>query len=91
MSSRSAFRVWTISSGEPPTIRWRNFVAMASSSAAVRAFWTDTHNLAEGAGAAGLAAVLAEPGRLRGRCAGTVLCGGNIDLALFRDWVVGGA
>jgi len=33
----------------------------------------------EGAGAAGLAAVLADPDRFRGRCVGLVLCGGNID------------
>jgi threonine dehydratase len=33
----------------------------------------------EGAGAAGLAAMLREPGRFRGRNVGIVLCGGNID------------
>jgi len=26
---------------------------------------------------------------MRGKRAGVVLCGGNIDLALFRDWVMG--
>jgi threonine dehydratase len=57
---------------------------------AVRAFWTDTHNLAEGAGAAGLAALLRERERQRGRKVGVVLCGGNIDLALFRRWILGG-
>ncbi|MCS4504852.1 threonine ammonia-lyase, partial [Arhodomonas aquaeolei] len=36
--------------------------------------------VAEGAGAAGLAAVLAEPERFRGRRVGLILCGGNIDL-----------
>lgn len=56
--------------------------------AAIRAYWTDTHNLAEGAGAAPLAALLQERGRWAGRRAGVVLCGGNIDLALFRDWVM---
>lgn len=35
--------------------------------------------LTEGAGAAGLAAVLADPERWRGRRIGLVLCGGNID------------
>jgi threonine dehydratase len=35
--------------------------------------------MAEGAGAAGLAAMLAEPERFRGRKVGLVLCGGNID------------
>jgi threonine dehydratase len=55
---------------------------------AVRAYWQDTHNLAEGAGAAGLAALLAEPESTAGRRVGTVLCGGNIDLALFTEWVL---
>jgi threonine dehydratase len=35
--------------------------------------------VAEGAGAAGLAAVLAYPERFAGRCVGTAVCGGNID------------
>ncbi len=37
----------------------------------------------EGAGAAGLAAVLADPARFRGRNIGLVLCGGNIDSRLL--------
>jgi threonine dehydratase len=56
---------------------------------AMRAYWTDTHNLVEGAGAAPLAALLAERERMRGKCVGLVLSGGNIDLALFRSWVLG--
>jgi threonine dehydratase len=56
---------------------------------AVRCFWTDTHNLAEGAGAAPLAAALKERDRLRGRRVGLVLSGGNIDLELFAEWVMG--
>lgn len=39
--------------------------------------------LVEGAGAAGLAAILAEPGKYRGRTVGLVLCGGNIDQRLL--------
>lgn len=39
--------------------------------------------VAEGAGAAGLAAVLAYPERFRGRKVGLVLCGGNIDTRLL--------
>jgi len=54
---------------------------------AVRAYWTDTHNLAEGAGAAPLAAALQEKSRLAGQRVGVVLSGGNIDLALFRTWI----
>ena len=54
---------------------------------AVRDLWTDTHNLAEGAGAAALAAAAQERGRLRGRKVGLVLSGGNIDFALFQRWI----
>ncbi|WP_431271221.1 threonine dehydratase [Dankookia sp. P2] len=64
-------------------------VTDAEVAAAIRAYWQDTHNLAEGAGAAPLAALLQERERMRGRRAGVILCGGNIDLALFRDWVLG--
>lgn len=54
---------------------------------AIRALWTDTHNLAEGAGAAALAAALQEKDRLRGKRVGLILSGGNIDFDLFRRWV----
>ena len=56
--------------------------------AAVRAYWTDTHNLAEGAGAAPLAAAIKDRGRLSGKKIGLVLSGGNIDFDLFQRWVV---
>ena len=59
--------------------------------AAIRAYWTDTHNLAEGAGAAPLAAALQEKSKLQGKRVGLVLSGGNIDLDLFRTWVLKGA
>jgi threonine dehydratase len=57
--------------------------------AAIRAYWTDTHNLAEGAGAAPLAAALQDKAKLRGKRVGLILSGGNIDFDLFRRWVVG--
>jgi threonine dehydratase len=57
--------------------------------AAVRAYWADTHNLAEGAGAAPLAAALQERGRHAGRKVGLVLSGGNIDFELFQRWIAG--
>ena len=41
-----------------------------------------------GAGAAGLAAMLAEPGKYKGRKVGTVLCGGNIDTHLLANVLV---
>lgn len=46
---------------------------------AVMAYLTHQKTLAEGAGAAGLAAVLADPAHFRGRKVGLILCGGNID------------
>ena len=55
---------------------------------AIRAYWTDTHNLAEGAGAAPFAALMQERARMAGKRVATILCGGNIDLALFNDWVL---
>jgi threonine dehydratase len=55
---------------------------------AMRAYWTDTHNLTEGAGAAALAAAVQEKQRLAGKKVGLVLSGGNIDFDLFRSWVV---
>lgn len=58
--------------------------------AAIRAYWTDTHNLAEGAGAAALAAALQERRQNEGKRLGLVLTGGNIDLDLFRKWVLAG-
>jgi threonine dehydratase len=52
---------------------------------AMRVMFTDTHNLAEGAGAAPLAAALKERGRLAGKRVAVVQSGGNIDRALFAD------
>lgn len=50
---------------------------------AVNAYASLQHSLAEGAGAAGLAAMLKEPQRYAGRKVGLVLCGGNIDTRLL--------
>jgi threonine dehydratase len=54
-------------------------VTEAEIAAAVRAYYTDTHNLAEGAGAAALAALIRERDLMRGRKVGLILSGGNID------------
>jgi threonine dehydratase len=51
--------------------------------AAMRVVFDDTHNVAEGAGAAGVAAIVKERERLRGRRVATVLCGGNVDREVF--------
>ncbi len=55
---------------------------------AVNAFLTLQKTMAEGAGAAGLAAMLAEPERFHGRKVGLVLCGGNIDPRILASIMV---
>jgi threonine dehydratase len=55
---------------------------------AVNAYLTLQKTMAEGAGAAGLAAMLAEPGRFRGRKVGLILCGGNIDPRILASVMV---
>jgi len=53
--------------------------------AAMRRIYTATHNVAEGAGAAALAAAFQERARLRGRRVAAVLSGSNVDRNLFRE------
>jgi threonine dehydratase len=55
---------------------------------AVNAYATLCRTMAEGAGAAGLAAMLARPDLFRGRRVGLVLCGGNIDARLLASVMV---
>ena len=50
---------------------------------AMRIYYEDTHNVAEGAGAASLAAALKEKASLPGKRAGIILTGGNVDRELF--------
>ena len=77
----------------------------STSSAAVRPAWsasrrtrspkrsapvhTDTHNLAEGAGAAPLAALLKERSSMQGKRIGLILSGGSIDREPFADVLAG--
>ena len=56
--------------------------------AAIRAYWTDTHNIAEGAGAAALAAALQDKPKICGKRVGLILTGGNIDFDLFNTWII---
>jgi threonine dehydratase len=51
--------------------------------AAVKIYFSDTHNIAEGAGAAPLAAAMQEAEINRGQSIAVVLSGGNIDSGLF--------
>jgi threonine dehydratase len=55
---------------------------------AVNAFLILQKTMAEGAGAAGLAAMLAEPERFRGRRIGLIVCGGNIDPRILASIMV---
>lgn len=52
---------------------------------AMRILFADTHNLAEGAGAAALAGALQERGRLAGKRVAVILSGGNIDRDLYAE------
>ena len=58
--------------------------------AAIRLYYSATHNLAEGAGAAALALALQEKERNKGRKVGLVLSGGNIDRPLYQTVLNGG-
>jgi len=68
---RSAARIVTVSEAE-----------MRS---AMRILFSDTHNVAEGAGAAALAAAFQERGRLAGKRVAVIQSGGNIDRPLFAE------
>jgi threonine dehydratase len=50
---------------------------------AMRVLFSDTHNVAEGAGAAGLAAAMQQSARWQGRSVGVALTGGNVDSGVF--------
>ena len=56
---------------------------------AARIYFTGTHNVAEGAGAAPLAGLLREKARYAGRRAAVVLTGGNIDAPVFAEVLAG--
>ena len=57
--------------------------------AAMRHLFSDTHNAAEGAGAAALAALLKERDRMRGRRVALILSGGNVDREVFAETLNG--
>jgi threonine dehydratase len=58
-------------------------VSEAEIEAAMRAYFADTHNVAEGAGAAPLAAALRDTQRKPGAKVGLVLTGGNVDTDVY--------
>lgn len=58
-------------------------VSDAEIAEAMRVYYTDTHNLAEGAGAAALAALMQEREAMQGKKVAVILTGGNIDRPLY--------
>ena len=58
-------------------------VTDAEVAAAMRAMFTDTHNVVEGAGAAGLAAATKESAALKGKRVALIATGGNVDRDVF--------
>ncbi|MDE0040169.1 MAG: threonine dehydratase [Gammaproteobacteria bacterium] len=57
----------------------------ASIAEAMRVLYRETHNVAEGAGAAALAGLMHERGAVAGKRTGVVLSGGNVDATVFRE------
>jgi threonine dehydratase len=57
--------------------------------AAMRAIYVDTHNVAEGAGAASFAAAMQERIHIKGQIVGITLCGGNVDADVFAKVLAG--
>ena len=64
-------------------------VSEAEIADAMRALYEDTHNVAEGAGAAALAGLLQERSAIQGKRAGIVLTGCNVDRELFTAVLAG--
>ena len=56
---------------------------------AMRHLYVDTHNVAEGAGAASFAAAMQERAQLQGQTVGVTLCGGNVDADVFAQVLTG--
>jgi threonine dehydratase len=55
---------------------------------AMRMLFADTHNVAEGAGAASFAAAWQQREQLKGQVVGTTLCGGNVDSAVLAEVLI---
>ena len=57
---------------------------------AMKIYFTDTHNVVEGAGAAALAAALKEKASIADKRVGVIATGGNVDYNLFAEVLLGG-
>jgi threonine dehydratase len=58
---------------------------------AMRAYYQDTHNLAEGAGAAALAGAIQEMSANEGKRIGIILTGGNVDMEIYEQVLADGS
>lgn len=56
---------------------------------AMRVYHSDTHNMAEAAGAVPLAALMQERERMAGKRVGVILCGGNVDMDVYAEVLAG--
>jgi threonine dehydratase len=56
----------------------------------MRIYYPDTHNLAEGAGAAALAALIQERETMEGKRVGVILSGGNVDRGVYASVISSG-
>src|SRR5262249_4419055 len=74
---KGAARIVTVSDGEIE--------------ASMRHIFSDTHNVAEGSGAAALAALLKEKDRMQGKRVALILTGGNVDRDVFARILAGPA
>ena len=73
---------------------WKNVARIVEVSEAeiadgMRALYHDTHNVAEGAGAAALAGALKEKSQIKGKRIGIVLTGGNVDTQMYAKVLAG--
>ena len=64
-------------------------ISEAEIQAAMRHYFTDTHNVAEGAGAAALAGLLKERSAMAGKRVALILSGGNVDRTIYKDVLAG--
>lgn len=84
MPVREAFEIYAHGAARIMT------VSDAEVAEAIRVYYRDIHNLAEGAGAAPLAALMQEAAMMKGKKVGVILCGGNIDTEWFLTVMSGG-
>jgi threonine dehydratase len=75
-------------------VLWTNVARIVEASdsgiaQAVRAYYQDSHNLAEGAGAAALAGAMQQKNQLAGKRIGVILSGGNVDREIYQRVLAG--